>query len=212
MFDLYTWPTPNGRKVSILLEELEVDYNIIPIDIDKGDQFSEKFKSISVDNKIPIIYDHNEKIYIRESGIILMYLADKFGKFIPSDENRVDTLQWLMWQMSSVGPVFGQAHHFLYYNPGKSEYSELRFKKITNKIYKILNNQLDKYKFVSGGKKGNYTIADMAIWPWIARHEWHDIGLKNYKNLARWYLEIAERKAVIKGYSFMEEEAKIPKP
>ena len=127
MFDLYTWPTPNGRKVSILLEELEVDYNIIPIDIDKGDQFSEKFKSISVDNKIPIIYDHNEKIYIRESGIILMYLADKFGKFIPSDENRVDTLQWLMWQMSSVGPIFGQAHHFLYYNPGKSGYSELRF-------------------------------------------------------------------------------------
>ena len=117
MFDLYTWPTPNGRKVSILLEELELDYNIIPIDIDKGDQFSEKFKSISVDNKIPIIYDHNEKIYIRESGIILMYLADKFGKFIPSDENRVDTLQWLMWQMSSVGPIFGQAHHFLYYNP-----------------------------------------------------------------------------------------------
>ena len=110
MFDLYTWPTPNGRKVSILLEELEVDYNIIPIDIDKGDQFSEKFKSISVDNKIPIIYDHNEKIYIRESGIILMYLADKFGKFIPSDENRVDTLQWLMWQMSSVGPILSLIH------------------------------------------------------------------------------------------------------
>ncbi len=210
MFDLYTWPTPNGRKVSILLEELEVDYNIIPIDIDKGDQFTEKFKSISVDNKIPIIYDHNEKIYIRESGIILMYLADKFGKFIPSDENRVDTLQWLMWQMSSVGPIFGQAHHFLYYNPGKSGYSELRFKKITDKIYKILNNQLDKYKFVSGGKKGNYTIADMAIWPWIARHKRHQVNLNDYPSVYRWYKEIYNRPAVQKGYHVPHFEEEIP--
>ena len=210
MYDLYTWPTPNGRKVSILLEELEVDYNIIPIDIDKGDQFSEKFKSISVDNKIPIIYDHNKKIFIRESGIILIYLAEKYNKFIPSDENRVDTLQWLMWQMSALGPICGQAHHFLYYNPGKSEYSELRFKKITDKIYEILNNQLDKYKFVSGGKKGNYTIADMAIWPWIARHKRHQVNLNDYPSVYRWYKEIYSRPAVQKGYHVPYFEEEIP--
>ena len=139
-----------------------------------------------------------------------MYLADKFGKFIPSDENRVDTLQWLMWQMSSVGPIFGQAHHFLYYNPGKSEYSELRFKKITDKIYKILNNQLDKYKFVSGGKKGNYTIADMAIWPWIARHKRHQVNLNDYPSVYRWYKEIYSRPAVQKGYHVPHFEEEIP--
>lgn len=210
MFDLYTWPTPNGRKVSILLEELKINYNIISIDIDKGEQFSEKLKTISIDNKIPIIFDHEKKIYIRESGIILIYLAEKFNKFIPSDENRFDTLQWLMWQMSALGPIFGQAHHFLYYNPGKSEYSENRFKQTTENLYKILNNRLEIFQFVSGANNGEYTIADIAIWPWIARHRRHQVSLKDYPGVFRWYKEIYDRPAVQKGYHIPHFEEEIP--
>ena len=210
MFDLYTWTTPNGRKVSILLEELKIDYNIISIDIDKGDQFSEKFQSISVDNKIPIIFDYEKKVYIKESGIILIYLAEKYKKFIPSDENRFDTLQWLMWQMSALGPICGQAHHFLYYNPGKSEYSENRFKKNTENLYKILNNRLEKFQYVSGANNGEYTIADIAIWPWIARHKRHQINLNDYPGVLRWYKEIYERPAVQKGYHIPHFEEEIP--
>ena len=156
---LYTWPTPNGRKISILFEELAISYNTIPINIDKGDQFSEKFKSISRDHKIPIIYDKENKVYIRESGIILIYLSEKYSRFMPPDEHRFDTLQWLMWQMSSLGPICGQAHHFLYYNPGKSEYSENRFKKVTQKLYQTLNKRLEKFQYVSGANNGEYTIA-----------------------------------------------------
>tara|TARA_B100001173_G_scaffold305441_1_gene310853 strand:+ start:344 stop:979 length:636 start_codon:yes stop_codon:yes gene_type:complete len=210
MFDLYTWTTPNGRKVSILLEELKIDYNIISIDIDKGDQFSEKFQSISVDNKIPIIFDYEKKVYIKESGIILIYLAEKYKKFIPSDENRFDTLQWLMWQMSALGPICGQAHHFLYYNPGKSEYSENRFKKNTENLYKILNNRLEKFQYVSGANNGEYTIADIAIWPWIARHKRHQINLNDYPGVLRWYKEIYDRPAVQKGYHIPHFEEEIP--
>ena len=210
MFDLYTWPTPNGRKVSILLEELEIDYNVISIDIDKGEQFSEKFQTISIGNKIPIIFDYEKKVYIRESGIILIYLAEKYKKFIPSDENRFDTLQWLMWQMSALGPICGQAHHFLYYNPGKSEYSENRFKKNTENLYKILNTHLEKFQYVSGATNGEYTIADIAIWPWIARHKRHQINLNDYPGVLRWYREIYDRPAVQKGYHIPHFEEEIP--
>ena len=169
---------------------------------------------------LPYLVNAQEENQINEATTEREVLVDDFinikvysgieVKLIPSDENRVDTLQWLMWQMSSVGPIFGQAHHFLYYNPGKSEYSELRFKKITNKIYKILNNQLDKYKFVSGGKKGNYTIADMAIWPWIARHKRHQVNLNDYPSVYRWYKEIYSRPAVQKGYHVPHFEEEIP--
>lgn len=210
MFDLYTWPTPNGRKVSILFEELEVKYSAIPINISKGDQFSAKFKTISIDNKIPIIFDYEKKVYIRESGIILIYLAEKYKRFLPSDENRFDTLQWLMWQMSTLGPICGQAHHFLYYNPGKSEYSENRFKQTTENLYKILNNRLEKFQYVSGANNGEYTIADIAIWPWIARHKRHQINLNDYPGVLRWYKEIYDRPAVQKGYHIPHFEEEIP--
>ena len=129
---------------------------------------------------------------------------------MPSDENRFDTLQWLMWQMSTLGPICGQAHHFLYYNPGKSEYSENRFKQTTENLYKILNNRLEKFQYVSGANNGEYTIADIATFPWIARHEWHDIGLKKFLNLSRWYEQISKREAVIKGYDLLKKGEKIP--
>ena len=210
MFDLYTWSTPNGRKISILFEELEVSYNAIPVNIDKGDQFSEKFKSISIDHKIPIIFDHEDKVYIRESGTILIYLAEKYRRFMPSDKHWFETLQWLMWQMSALGPICGQAHHFLFYNPGKSEYSENRFKKATHKLYQTLNNRLEKFQYVSGAKNGEYTIADIAIWPWIARHRRHQVSLKDYPGVLRWYKEIYDRPAVQKGYHIPHFEEEIP--
>ena len=191
-----------------MLEEIKYEYNVNTIDLNKGDQFNSEFKKISPFSKIPVIkdYDNNEVIF--ESGAILIYLAEKSGKYFDSVNKNIIT-QWLMAQMGYIGPILGQHHQFHHYNPGKSEFGEQRYFKISTSIYKNLDERLSVSKYLAGE---NYTIADIATFPWIARHDWHDIGLKNYKNLFRWYLDISERDAVIKGYDYLNKGEKIPKP
>ena len=192
-----------------MLEEIGYDYKVTKINIYKDEQFKPEFRKISPFSKIPVIIDHdNNKEAIFESGAILMYLGEKSNKFYDSKE-RLKINQWLMGQMGYVGPMIGQHHQFHHYNPGKSEFGEQRYFKITKRIYADLDERLSQFRFLAGD---NYTIADIATWPWIARHEWHDVGLKNYKNLTRWYLEIAERETVIKGFDFMNRGEIIPRP
>ena len=207
MIELLTANTPNGKKISIMLEEINFEYKITKININKDEQFVPEFKKISPFSKIPVIIDHEKKQSLFESGAILIYLAERSGKFYDKNQRTIIN-QWLMGQMAYVGPMLGQHHQFHHYNPGKSEFGEERYFKITKRIYGELDSRLNKSQFLAGP---DYTIADIATWPWMARHEWHDIGLKNYKNLSRWYLEISEREAVVKGYNFMDKDAKIPK-
>jgi len=206
VIELYTANTPNGKKISIMLEEIGYEYNVNTIDLNKGDQFNPEFKKISPFSKIPVIKDQDNNEVIFESGAILIYLAEKSGKYF---DNKNIITQWLMAQMGYVGPILGQHHQFHHYNPGKSEFGEQRYFKISTSIYKNLDERLSVSKYLAGEK---YTIADIATFPWIARHDWHDIGLKNYKNLCRWYLEISERDAVIKGFDYLNKGEKIPKP
>ena len=191
-----------------MLEEIGYKYKLTNINLIKGEQFNPDFKKISPFSKIPVIIDHDNNVTIFESGAILMYLGEKSNKFYDlKDRNIIN--QWLMAQMGLIGPMIGQHHQFHHYNPGKSEFGEQRYFKITKTLYKDLDERLASSKYLTGE---NYTIADIATWPWIARHEWHDIGLKNFKNLTRWYLEIAGREAVIKGYDLLKNGSKIPKP
>ena len=206
MIELYTANTPNGKKISIMLEEIGYEYNVNTIDLNKGDQFNPEFKKISPFSKIPVIKDQDNNEVIFESGAILIYLAEKSGKYF---DNKNIITQWLMAQMGYVGPILGQHHQFHHYNPGKSDFGEQRYFKISTSIYKNLDERLSVSKYLAGE---NYSIADIATFPWIARHDWHDIGLKNYKNLCRWYLEISERDAVRKGYDYLNKGEKIPKP
>ena len=208
MIDLYSANTPNGKKISIMLEEIGFDYKVIKVDINNGEQFKDEFKKISPLSKIPVIIDQNKNKTIFESGAILMYLAEESGKFYDK-KNRLEINQWLMAQMGYVGPMLGQHHQFHHYNPGKSKFGEERYFKIAERIYAELDQRLSNSKFLSGDE---YTIADIGTFPWIARHEWHDIGLSNYKNLTRWYNDISSREAVIKGFSFMNKNEVIPKP
>ena len=209
MIELFTADTPNGKKIGIMLEEIQYDYKVTKINIYKDEQFKSEFRKISPFSKIPVIIDHdNNKETIFESGVILMYLGERSNKFYKKKE-RLKINQWLMAQMAYVGPLIGQHHQFHHYNPGKSEFGEKRYFKITKSIYADLNERLSQSKFLAGE---NYSIADIATWPWIARHEWHDVGLKNYNNLTRWYLDIANREAVIKGYDFMNRGETIPQP
>jgi GST-like protein len=208
VIDLFTADTPNGKKISIMLEEISFDYKITKVDIYNNDQFKPEFRKISPFSKIPVIKDHENNQTIFESGAILMYLGEKSNKFY-DEKNKNIINQWLMAQMGLIGPMIGQHHQFHHFNPGKSKFGEDRYFKITKQLYKDLDERLKISKFLAGE---DYSIADIATWPWIARHEWHDIGLKNYDNLKRWYLNIAERKAVIKGYDLMNTGAKIPKP
>ena len=191
-----------------MLEEIGYDYKVTNVDINNGEQFREDFKKISPFSKIPVIIDHKNSKTIFESGAILIYLAEKSGKFY-NENNRTEINQWLMAQMGYVGPMLGQHHQFHHYNPGKSKFGEERYFKISKRIYQELDEVLSKSKFLSGN---DYTIADIGTFPWIARHEWHDIGLKKYENLTRWYLEISERDAVKKGFSFMNKDELPPKP
>ena len=207
MIELFTADTPNGKKISIMLEEIGYEYKLTKVDISKDEQFKLEFVKLSPFSKIPVITDHDNNESIFESGAILMYLGEKSGKFYEK-QDRLKINQWLMAQMGTIGPMIGQHHQFHHYNPGKSEFGEERYFKIAKRIYQELENRLKDSKFLAGEK---YTIADIATWPWIARHEWHDIGLKSYKNLSRWYLEISDREAVIKGYNFMSKDLKIPK-
>ena len=207
MIELFTANTPNGKKISIMLEEIGYKYKVNTIDLNKGEQFRPEFKEISPFSKIPVIKDQENNEIIFESGAILIYLAEKSGKFF-DNKKRIVITQWLMAQMGYVGPILGQHHQFHHYNPGKSEFGEQRYFKISTSIYKNLDERLSVSKYLAGE---NYTIADIATFPWIARHDWHDIGLKNYKNLCRWYLDISERDAVIKGYDYLNKGEKIPK-
>ena len=208
MIELHTADTPNGKKISILLEEIGCDFKVTAVDLSKNEQLKPDFKKISPFGKIPVIVDHENQESVFESGAILMYLADKYNKFYEAKDRNVIN-QWLMAQMGTIGPMLGQHHQFHHYNPGKSQFGEERFFKIAKRLYSELDERLSSSKYLAGN---DYTIADIATWPWFARHEWHDIGLNNYKNLTRWYLDIASRKAVIKGYDLLKNGSKIPKP
>ena len=206
MIDLYTWTTPNGRKVSIALEEIGLDYQCHAIDIGKGDQFTPEFLAISPNNRIPAIVERNTGFHLMESGAILMWLAEKTGKFMGEDRWR--TIEWLMWQMGGPGPMLGQAHHFLKFNKGVSDYAETRYGTEAQRLYKVLNTQLEGRKYVVG----DYSIADMAIWPWISRFEWQDIDLADFPNVRDWYLRVADRPAVERGYKQPKDVGEIPRP
>jgi len=208
VIELFTADTPNGKKISIMLEEIGYEYKVTKIDLSKDEQFKTDFKKISPFSKIPVIIDHENKESVFESGAILIYLGEKSNKFYEKN-NRLIINQWLMAQMGLIGPMIGQHHQFHHFNPGKSKFGEERYFKIAKKLYEDLDKRLSTSKFLAGE---SYTIADIATWPWIARHEWHDIGLKNFKNLTKWYLEIAKRDAVIKGYDLTNSGSVIPKP
>ena len=191
-----------------MLEEIGYEYEVKKVDLDKGEQFNPEFKKISPFSKIPVIIDHKTNQTVFESGAILIYLAEQSGKFY-KEKNRLEINQWLMAQMGYVGPMLGQHHQFHHYNPGKSQFGEERYFKISKRIYSELDERLSNQRFLSGD---DYTIADIGTFPWIARHEWHDIGLKNFKNLTRWYEDISKRDAVKKGFAFMDKNELPPKP
>ena len=207
MIELLTANTPNGKKISIMLEEIKFDFKVTKININENEQFKPEFKKISPFSKTPVIIDHSNNLSIFESGAILIYLGEKSGKFYNKDERLVIN-QWLMGQVGYVGPMLGQHHQFHHYNPGKSEFGENRYFKISERIYKELDERLAISNFLTGK---NYSIADIATFPWIARHEWHDIGLKKFTHLSRWYKEISKRDAVIKGYDLLKKGEEIPK-
>ena len=206
MIELFTANTPNGKKISIMLEEIKYDYKVTLIDISKDEQFKTEFKKISPFSKIPVIKDHKSNLSLFESGAILIYLGEKSEKFYDQD-NKTTINQWLMAQMSYIGPMLGQHHQFHHYNPGKSQFGEERYFKVCTRIYKELDERLASVDYLAGNF---YSIADIATFPWIARHDWHDIGLKNYKNLKKWYELISKREAVQKGYDLFEKGEKIP--
>lgn len=209
MYELYTWGTPNGRKVSIALEELALDYKVKAINITKDEQFAPDFLAISPNNKIPALVDTKANFALMESGAILIYLADKVGELLPpSGEGRYEVLQWLMMQMGSVGPMLGQTHHFVKFNKGKSAYAEERYASETNRIYGVLDKQLSTSQFLTK----SFSIADIATWPWISRFEWQEIDFSKYPNLLRWYLELADRPATQRGYDVPQTGAEIPRP
>ena len=207
MIELFTADTPNGKKISIMLEEIKYDYKVTKINILKDEQFTPEFKKISPFSKIPVIRDHKKNISIFESGAILIYLGEQSGKLYDQDKRTIIN-QWLIAQVAYIGPMLGQHHQFHHYNPGKSEFAEDRYLKICTRIYKELDERLAETVYLAGNF---YSIADVATFPWIARHEWHDIGLKKYQNLTRWYELISEREAVRKGYDLLEKGEKIPR-
>jgi GST-like protein len=209
MIDLYTWTTPNGRKVSIMLEELGVEYTPHAINIGAGEQQAPEFLAISPNNKIPAIVDNDNGTVLMESGAILLYLADKYQKFMPTDEaSRWRAMEWLMWQMGGIGPFLGQVHHFVHYNAGKAPYAEERFTKEAHRLYGVLNTRLAGRDYMID----EYSIVDMATWPWISRFEWQQMDLNLYPNVRDWYVRIAERPAVQRGYHVPKKVNEVPMP
>ena len=209
MIELYTWSTPNGRKISIALEELGLPYSVHPVDINNKEQFAPSFLAISPNNRIPAIVDRDNNFSLMESGAILLYLAEKTGKLLPKDlQARYRVIEWLMWQMGGVGPMLGQVHHFVKYNKGKAPYAEERYLKEAQRLYTTLDKRLAGHEFVAG----EYSVADIAIWPWISRFEWQTIDLSQYPNVKRWYLAIAQRPAVQRGYHVPNKVSEIPMP
>ena len=214
MIDLYYWPTPNGHKITMFLEETGLPYTIHPVNIGTGDQFKPEFLAFSPNNRMPAMIDRapadgGEPVKIFESGAILIYLAEKTGKFLPSDlRKRFDVIQWLMWQMGGLGPMLGQVHHFVKYNAGKAPYAEERFSKEARRLYGVMNRRLAEAPYLGG----DYSIADMACWPWISRFEWQGIDLNEFPNVKRWYVDIAGRPAVQRGYHIPVKQPSIPMP
>jgi GST-like protein len=209
MIDLYTWSTPNGRKVSIMLEETQLPHTIIPINIGQGDQKLDSFSALSANQKIPIIVDHETGTTLSESGAILFYLADKSGKFLPTDESlKWQILEWMMFQVAHVGPIFGQVHHFTKYNPGVAPYAQDRYLSEAKRLYSVLETRLQDREFIVG----EYSIVDIATWPWIGRHNWQTIDLNDYPAIKRWYLNIASRPAVQRGWNVPPSDQLIPMP
>ena len=209
MIDLYYWTTPNGHKLTIFLEEAGLPYRIVPINIGKGEQFAPEFLKIAPNNRIPAIVDRDNNMSLMESGAILIYLADKTGKLLAtSGEARYRAIEWTMWQMGGPGPMLGQVHHFVKYNKGKAPYAEERYLKEAHRLYGVLDRRLADREFVAD----DYSIADIAIWPWISRFEWQTVDMNQYPNVKRWYLAIAARPAVQKGYKVPKDVGEIPKP
>ncbi|MBX2830032.1 MAG: glutathione S-transferase N-terminal domain-containing protein [Rhodospirillales bacterium] len=207
MIDLYYWPTPNGHKITLFLEEAGLDYKIFPVDISAGDQFKPEFLAFSPNNRMPAIIDHapadgGDAITIFESGAILQYLAEKIGKFLPSDvRGRKTVMEWLFWQMGGLGPMAGQNHHFGTYAPEKLPYAINRYVNETNRLYGVLNKRLEGRKFIAGD---DYTIADMACYPWIVSHDKQQQDLNDFPNLKRWFETIGSRPATIAAYKAAE--------
>ncbi|MEX1081229.1 MAG: glutathione S-transferase N-terminal domain-containing protein [Halofilum sp. (in: g-proteobacteria)] len=210
MIDLWTWTTPNGRKISIALEEFGLQYEVHPIDITAGDQHRSEFLAVSPNNKIPAILDReNDDLCLMESGAILCYLAEKTGSLLPQQgEPRYRVMEWLMWQMGSQGPMLGQAHHFLRFNEGKAPYAEERYHAEAQRLYGVLDRRLAENEYVAG----EYSIADIALWPWVSRYEWQQIDLAQYGHVRDWYCKLAERPAYQRGYHVPHYVNDIPVP
>ena len=209
MIDLYTWTTPNGQKVSIMLEEVGLPYRVHGIDIMKDEQFDPEFLKISPNNKIPVIVDSDTGLHLMESGAILLYLAEKTGRLWSQDfPTKWRVCEWLMWQMGGPGPFLGQVHHFVKYNPGKSPYAEERYSKEAKRLWDVLDRRLSEEEYLAG----DYSIADIAVWPWIARFEWQPVVMDDHPNVKRWYVSIAERPAVQRGWDVLEEGRVLPMP
>lgn len=209
MIDLYTWATPNGRKVSIVLEELELPYEAHAIDITKGEQHAPDFLEISPNNKIPAIRERETGLTLMESGAIMIHLAETTGRLMPSGGvARTRVMEWLMWQMGGFGPMLGQAHQYLKFNKGKAPFVEERLSKEVDRLYGVLDAQLGRNGYVTG----EYSIADIAIWPWVSRFEWHGADLRKFPQVLRWYTELARREAVQRGYHVPKHTGDIPMP
>ena len=212
MIDLYTWTTPNGRKVSIMLEEVDIPYEAHAVDISKDEQFEPDFLAISPNNKIPAIVDHGAdgaELSICDSGAILQYLAEKFRRLLPQDlAERYTVLQWLYFQTSHVGPMFGQCGHFLGYAPEKIPYAIERYQGETHRLYRIMDKRLGDVPFIGG----EYSIADVAVYPWIVVRWLHEIDIEDYPNVVRWYEDVGAREAVKRGMALLKEEEIIGNP
>ncbi|MFO1071848.1 MAG: glutathione S-transferase N-terminal domain-containing protein [Geminicoccaceae bacterium] len=210
MIDLYTWSTPNGRKVSIMLEECGLPYQVHAIDIGKGEQMAPSFLAISPNNKIPAIVERETGFSLFESGAILIWLAERTGRFLPAaPEARYATLAWLMLQMGGIGPMLGQAHHFLHFNPGKAPYAEERYAAEARRLYGVLDRRLAEQPYLAGAE---ITIADFATWPWLSRWDWQGIELAAFPHVRRWYVELAARPGVQRGYDVPAFGHQIPLP
>jgi GST-like protein len=209
MIELYSWSTPNGQKASIMLEEVGLPYRLHPVNIAKGEQFHPDFLAIAPNNKIPAIVDTDNGLTLMESGAILLYLAEKTGRLWPQDfPTKWRVVEWLMWQMGGPGAFLGQVHHFVRFNPGKSPYAEERYTKEGRRLWAVLDRRLGESEYVAG----DYSIADIAIWPWISRFEWQAVTFDHYPNVKRWYVAIAQRPAVQRGWNVPPREDSMPMP
>lgn len=218
MIDVYFWPTGNGKKITIMLEECGLAYNVIPVNINKGDQSTPEYDAINPNNKMPAIVDHDPPaersapggpLTVFESGAILQYLAEKTGKLLPTDlHGRYRVLQWVYWQVGGLGPMAGQAHHFLRYAPQKVEYAMHRFRTEVTRLYKVMDKQLAKAPYLAG----DYSIADIAAWPWVVRHDWQDQDLNDYPNVKRWFETVGNRPAVRAGADVGKDLASFSQP